>query len=179
MLESPLDCKEIKPVNPKGNQPWIFTGRTDAEALIHWPPDAKSRLIGKGPDAGKNWGQEKGATEDEMIIQHHRLKDIIWTSMGDSWRAGREARHAAVYGVTKNQTQLSNWTTTNQLWARFQPQVKTQYLREPWMCVTYTQGTLPPPTLIRRKPSSMNELYTMLQDGGKGNALIGSQFRGA
>ena len=54
MLESPLDCKEIKPVNPKGNQPWIFTGRTDAEALIHWPPDAKSRLIGKGPDAGKN-----------------------------------------------------------------------------------------------------------------------------
>ena len=54
MLESPLDCEEIKPVNPKGNQPWIFTGRTDAEALIHWPPDAKSRLIGKGPAAGKN-----------------------------------------------------------------------------------------------------------------------------
>ena len=53
-LESPLDCKEIKPVNPKGNQPWIFTGRTDAEAPILWSPDVKSRLTGKGPDAGKD-----------------------------------------------------------------------------------------------------------------------------
>ena len=53
-LEGPLDSKEIKPVNPKGNQPWIFTGRTDAEAPILWPPDVKSRLIGKGPDAGKD-----------------------------------------------------------------------------------------------------------------------------
>ena len=69
-LESPLDCKEIKPVNPKGNQPWIFIGRTDgeAEALILWPPDAKSRLIWKDPDAVKDWRQEKNwATEDEMI----------------------------------------------------------------------------------------------------------------
>ena len=69
-LESPLGCKEIKPVNPKGNQPWIFTGRTDAEAeaLVLWPPDAKSWLTGKDPDAGKDWGQEeKGATEDEMV----------------------------------------------------------------------------------------------------------------
>ena len=65
-LESPLDCKEIKPVNPKGNQPWIFTGRTDAPIL--WPPDAKSQLIGKDPDAGKDWRQkEKRATEDEMV----------------------------------------------------------------------------------------------------------------
>ena len=69
-LESPLHYKEIKPVNPKGNQPWIFIGRTDAEAEapILWPPDAKSRLIGKNPDTGRAWGQEeKGATEDEMI----------------------------------------------------------------------------------------------------------------
>ena len=67
-LESPLDCKEIKAVNPKGNQPWIFIGRTDAEAPVLWPPDAKSQLIGKDPDAGKDWRQkEKGAAEDEMV----------------------------------------------------------------------------------------------------------------
>ena len=66
-LESPLDSKEVKPVNPKGNHPWIFTGRTDAkaEAPILWPPDAKSQLTGKGPDAGKDWRQkEKGMMED-------------------------------------------------------------------------------------------------------------------
>ena len=68
MLESPLDCKEIKPVNPKGNQPWIFIGRTDAEGPTLWPPDAKSWLIGKDPDAEKDWGQEeKGVAEDEMV----------------------------------------------------------------------------------------------------------------
>ena len=68
-LKSPLDCKEIKPVNPKGNQSWIFIERTDAEAEapILWPPDAKSWLIGKDHDAGKDQGQEKGMTEDEMV----------------------------------------------------------------------------------------------------------------
>ena len=76
ILESPLDCREIKPVNPKGGQPWIFTGRTDseAEAPVLWPLDAKSRLIGKDPDAGKDWGQEeKGTTENEMVGWHHWL----------------------------------------------------------------------------------------------------------
>ena len=74
-LESPLDCKEIQPVHPKGNQSWIFIGRTDAdaEALILWPPDAKNWLIGKDPDAGKDWRQEKGTTEDGMVGWHHRL----------------------------------------------------------------------------------------------------------
>ena len=73
-LESPLDSKEIQPVHPKGNQPWIFTGRADAEAPILWPPDAKSQLTGKDPDAGKDWGQEeKGMTEDEMVGWHHWL----------------------------------------------------------------------------------------------------------
>ena len=73
-FEGPLDCKEIKLVNPKGNQPWIFTGRTDAEASILWPPDTKNWLTGKDPDAGKDWGQEgKGATEDEMVKWHHQL----------------------------------------------------------------------------------------------------------
>ena len=74
ILESAFDSKEIKPVNPKGNQPWIFTGRTvaEAEAPIFWPPDAMSRLIGKDPDAGRDWGQEeKGTTEDEMAGWHH------------------------------------------------------------------------------------------------------------
>ena len=75
-LESPLDCKEIQTVHPKGNQSWIFIGRTDAEAEIPilWPPDAKSWLIWKDPDAGKDWGQEeKGTTEDETVGWHHRL----------------------------------------------------------------------------------------------------------
>ena len=67
-LESPLDCKEINQINPKGNQSWMFTGRTDAEAPILWPPELKSWLFGKDPDVGKDWGQEdKGATEDEMV----------------------------------------------------------------------------------------------------------------
>ena len=73
-LESPLDFKEIKPVNPKGNQSWIFIGRIDAEALILWPPDAKSRLIRKNPDAGKDWRwEEKGTTECEMVGCHHQF----------------------------------------------------------------------------------------------------------
>ena len=66
-LESPLDCKEIKPVNPKGNQPWIFIGKTDAEAPILWPPDAKSWLIAEDPDAGKDRKQKKGVAEDEIV----------------------------------------------------------------------------------------------------------------
>ena len=77
-LESSLDCKEIQPVNPKGNQSWIFIGRTDteAEAPILWLPDAKNWLLGKDPDAGKEWRQEgKGMTEDEMIGWHHRLNE--------------------------------------------------------------------------------------------------------
>ena len=75
-LESPMDCKEIQPVHPKGDQSWVFIGRTDAEAetLILWLPDAKSWFIWKDPDAGKDWGQEeKGMTEDEMAGWHHWL----------------------------------------------------------------------------------------------------------
>ena len=73
-LESPLDSKKIKPVNPKGNQPWIFIGRADAEAPILWPPDVKNWLIGKDPDAAKDWRwEEKGTTEGEMVKWHHWL----------------------------------------------------------------------------------------------------------
>ena len=88
-LESPLDFKEIKPVNPNGNQPWIFIGRTDAEAetLVLWSPHAKCWLIGKDSDAGRDWRQEeKGMTEDEMAGWHHRLYwcEFEWTpGVGD------------------------------------------------------------------------------------------------
>ena len=85
-LESPLDCKEIKPVNPKGNQSWIFIGRTDAEAEtpILWPPHAKSWLIGKDPDARKDWGQE-----EKMIGWHHQLNGHeLEQTPGDSERQG-------------------------------------------------------------------------------------------
>ena len=88
-LESPLDCKEIQPVHPKGDQSWVFIGRTDAEAEtpILWPPHAKSWLIGKDPDAGRDWGQEeKVMTEDEMAGWHHWLewRESEWTpGVGD------------------------------------------------------------------------------------------------
>ena len=89
-LESPLDCKEIQPVCPKGDQSWVFTGRTDVEAetpILVWPPDVKSWLIWKDPDSGKDWGQEKkGTTEDEMVGWHHRLigHEFGWTlGVGD------------------------------------------------------------------------------------------------
>ena len=88
-LESPLDCKEFQPVHPKGDQSWMFIGRTDVEAEtpVLWPPHAKSWLIGKNPDAGRDWGQEeKGMTEDEMVRWHHRLNghEFGWTpEVGD------------------------------------------------------------------------------------------------
>ena len=78
-LESPLDCKEIQPVYPKGNQSWIFIGRTDAEAEapILWPPDAKNWLIWKDPNAGKDWRQEeKGTIEDKIVGCHHQLNGL-------------------------------------------------------------------------------------------------------
>ena len=86
-LESPLDCKEIQPVNPEGNQSWIFIGRTDAEveAPILWPPDARNWLTGKDPDAGKDWRQEKWATEDKMVGCHHQLnRNEFKQTPGDS-----------------------------------------------------------------------------------------------
>ena len=111
-LESPLNCKEIKPVHPKGNQSWVFIGSTDVEAEtpILWPPHAKSWLIGKDPDAGKDWRhEENGMTEDEIAGWHYDLMDMSLSRLQELVMH-REAYHAAVHGVTKSRTQLSNWT---------------------------------------------------------------------
>ena len=110
-LESPLDCMELKPVNPKGNQPWIFIGRSDAkaEAPIFWPPDAKNWLICKDPDAGKDWRQEdKGAAEDEMVGWHHWLDNHEFEQAPGVLHS--EAWRAAVHGVAESRTWLSDWT---------------------------------------------------------------------
>ena len=111
-LESPLDCKEIQPTHPKGKKSWILIGRTDAKAKTPtlWPPNPKNWLIWKDLDAGKDWRQEeKGMTEDEMVGWHHWLNGH---DLGKLWKLvmDREAWYAAVHGVTKSQTRLSNWT---------------------------------------------------------------------
>ena len=111
--ESPLDCKEIKPVNPKRNQPWIFIGRTDAEAPIPWPPDVKHWLIRKDPDAGKDWGQEeKGMTEDEMVGWHHWFNgDEFEQILGDSEGQGSLACFQSMQ--LQSGTRLSAWMIAN------------------------------------------------------------------
>ena len=109
-LESPLDCKEIKLVNPKGNQSWIFIGRTDAkaEAPILWPPDVKNWLLRKDPDAGKDWRQEeKGATEDEIVGWHHWLNGHEF-EQAQELVMDREAWRAAVHGHKELDT--TEWT---------------------------------------------------------------------
>ena len=111
-LESSLDCKKIQPVHPKGNQSWVFIGRTDAEAETpkFWPPDVKNWLIWKDPDAWKDWGRSRSGW------QRVRWLDGITNSMDMSFSKvqdlvlNREAWNAAIHGVTKSQTLLINWT---------------------------------------------------------------------
>ena len=113
--ESPLICKENQPVQPKGNQSWIFIGRTDAkdETQILWPPDAKNWFIREDLDAGKDWRwEEKGTTEDKMVGWHHQLDghEFEQTLGVDDWK---EVWRAAVHGVAKSWTWLSVWTELN------------------------------------------------------------------
>ena len=114
-LESPLDCKEIQPVHPKGDQSWVFIGRTDVEAetAILWPPDSKNWLIGKDTDAGNDWRQEeKGTTEDEMVGWHPRLNGHGLGGLRELVM-DREPWPTAVHGVTMSRTWLSDWTELN------------------------------------------------------------------
>ena len=118
-LESPLDCKEIQPVHPKGDQSWVFIGRADAEAEtpILWPPHAKSWLTGKDPDSGRDWGQEeKGTTEDEMAGWHHRLdgREFEWTPGVGDGQGGLACCDS--WGHTESDTtEQLNWTELNSM----------------------------------------------------------------
>ena len=139
-LESPLDCKEIQPVHPKGDQSWVFIGRTDAEdeTPILWPPDAKSWLIGKDPDAGKGWRQEEqGTAEDQMVGWHHWLNGhgFGWTpGVGDGERGlvccdpwGRKE---------SDTTEWLNWTHLlyfTQLCGFFQSLSRIRLFATPWI----------------------------------------------
>ena len=114
-LESLLDCEEIQPVNLKGNQSWIFIGRTDAEAVIpiHWPPDVKNFLIRKDPDARKDWRQEeKGMTEDGMVGWHHQLDGHEFEWALEVGNGEGSLACCSPWGL-KSRTQLSDWTEQN------------------------------------------------------------------
>ena len=121
-LESPLDSKEIKPVDPKGNQSWIFIGRTDAEAEapVLWPHDAKNWLIGKDPDAGKNWmREEKGMTKDDMIgMASLTWWTWVWASCRNWWWMGKPGvlQSMGSQRVERNWATELNWTE-NETWS--------------------------------------------------------------
>jgi len=125
-LESPLDCKEIQPVHPKGNQSCIFIGRTDAEAEtpILWPPDVKNWLIGKDLDAGKDWRQEeKGMTEDETVGWHHQFNGM---SLSKLWEL-------MIDRVTKSWRRLNDWTELNWILFITAPKVETAQTSISWL----------------------------------------------
>ena len=113
-FESPLDCKEMQPAHPKGNQSWLFIGRTDAEAEtpILWPPDAKSWIIWKDPDAVKDWRwEEKGTTEDEMVVWHHRLNGHEFGKTPGGGDRQEVLAHCSPWGRKQSEmTEWLNWT---------------------------------------------------------------------
>ena len=141
-----LDSKEIKPVNPKGNQPWLFIGRTnaEAEAPILWPPDVKSQLTGKDFDTGKDWGQEeKGAIEDEIIGWHYRINEhefeqILGDSEGQGSLAVLQFMGSLRVGhnlVTEQQQQVKGSKENERIWY-------LQILKYLWFCIPLSQGLL-------------------------------------
>ena len=122
-LESPLDHKEIKPVNPEGNQSWIFIGRTDGEAEtpILWSPDEKTWLIWKDPVAGKDWRwEEKGMTEDEMVVWHHWLSECELGQTSEDSERQRGLVCCNPWGrkeLDMTATELTDWLTDNEFWS--------------------------------------------------------------
>ena len=128
-LESPLDCKEIQPVHPKGDQSWAFIGRTDVEVEtpILWPPHVKSWLTGKDPDAGRDWGQEeKGTTEDEMAGWHHRLNGhgFVWPPGVGDGQGGLAC--CSPWGLKESDTtEWLNWTELN-FWTKYFEKLSAQ-----------------------------------------------------
>ena len=123
-FESPLDCKEIQPVNPKGNQSWMFIGRTDAEAEtpILWPPNVKNQLTGKAPDAGKDWRREKGTTEYEMVEWHHRCNEHEFEQAAGVGDEQGSLAYCSPWGCKESDTtEQLNWTELNKIrqWREF------------------------------------------------------------
>ena len=139
-LESSLDSREIKSVSHRGNQPWISIGRTDAEALILWLPDAKSQLIGKDPDAGKDWGYEKkAATEDEMVwMASPTLSRWVWVDSGSWWWTGRPGVPWFCGHKKSDTTERLNWAEFS---FPFTPQI-IKYLTKKKCPLTYLTGLM-------------------------------------